>query len=85
MLFCLHLESNEYPIVVGGSGTLFFFRPVGVSLERIRGVFGKQKKLQPILCGVEGEPTSSGQVSVFTGTVTGHIYVWQNHKVGNYV
>ena len=82
MLWTAYVDVNEFPIVVGGTGTIFFFRPSGMTAERIRGVFGKRKKLQPILCGVEGEPAGT-QSSILTGTVTGHIYVWTNHRISS--
>ena len=83
MLWALYIDSNEYPIVIGGSGIVYFFRPSGKSLERVRGVFGKRKKLQPVLCGVEGEvdESVSREKPLLTGTVTGHIYVWNEQRV----
>ena len=83
MLWSHYMDSNEFPIVVGGVGILYFFRPSGKTMERVRGVFGKRKKLQPVLCGVEGEVDSgsSKEISLLTGTVTGHIYVWSNQRV----
>ena len=81
MLFVSYVESNTFPIVVGGNKCIYFFRSQGKSLERVRGTFGKQKKIQPILCGCEGEEVSEGQRQVLTGTVTGHIYAWVDHKV----
>jgi len=85
MLWALHVQDNEFPVIVGGAGTIFFFRPSGVTMERTRGVFGKRRKLQPVLCAVQGEPVTgggtAGQSAILTGTVTGHIYVWENQKV----
>lgn len=83
MLWSLYMSSNEYPVVIGGAGMMYFFRSSGKSLERVRGVFGKRKKLQPILCGVEGEVDEavSSERSLLTGTVTGHIYVWNAQRV----
>lgn len=81
MLFVRYVESNTYPIVVGGSKTIYFFRKLGTTLERVKGTFGKQKKIQPILCGVGGEECGQGESQVYTGTVSGHIYVWEHCKV----
>jgi len=85
MLFCKYFESNNYPIVVGGQGQVIFFRPQGRTLERVRGVFGKQKKIQPMMCCVQGEPIESadgaGQSAVITGAASGHMYVWHGSKV----
>eukprot|EP00606_Chrysophyceae_sp_TOSAG23-5_P001243 GSChrysophyteH2.ASY1.ANO1.529.1 assembled CDS len=85
MLFCKYIEGNNYPVVVGGCGTIMFFRNQGRTLERVRGVFGKQKKIQAMLCCVEGEPIESaegaGQCSVFTGAASGHMYIWVAQKV----
>lgn len=85
MLFAMYVEGNDYPIVIGGNKTIYFFRTQGKTLERVKGTFGKQKKIQPILCGITGEPSSSsdgvGQTGVITGTVSGHMYVWESQKV----
>jgi hypothetical protein len=36
MLWCLHSASSAFPIVVGGTGGVFFFREVRGSLEKVR-------------------------------------------------
>lgn len=61
MLWCLSLEntSNEYPYVVGGNRCIYFFRAGGKSIERCRGVVGKKRKLQPILCAAKGHPIAT--------------------------
>jgi WD40 repeat protein len=83
MFWVMLIESNEYPVVVGGKGCMYFFRQSGKSAERCKGTFGKRKKLQPLLCGVEGAATENGfgQTTVLTGTVTGHLYLWLDRKV----
>jgi microtubule-associated protein-like 6 len=81
MFWCMHVgEQNDYPIIVGGKGTIFFFRTSGKTLERIRGVFGKSRKLQPILCAVATN-NPAGERTILTGTVTGHIYSWVKQRV----
>lgn len=59
-----------------------------VSPHRIPGVFGKRQKIQAMLCGCvvnsqlppkEGEESDAGTGSskfALTGTVTGHMFVW---------
>ena len=80
MLWCLSLEnsSNEFPFVVGGNRCIYFFRAGGKSIERCRGVVGKKRKLQPIMCAVKGHPiatmvaagSASGASSTGTGTAS---------------
>lgn len=52
MLWCLHIDENEFPIVVGGAGAIFFFRIVRSVNEKLKGVFGKRVKIQPVVCAV---------------------------------
>lgn len=52
MLWCTYIEGNEFPIVVGGAGAVFFFRIVRSVNEKLKGVFGKRVKIQPIVCVV---------------------------------
>ena len=84
MFWVLYAGGNEYPIVVGGNRCLFFFRVSGTSMERAKGVFGRRRKLQAVLCGtVSTEKTNSGLGStpILTGTVTGHVYRWVENRV----
>lgn len=87
MFWSVFIEGNEYPVAVGGKGTIFFFRRSGTTAERVRGVFGKRRKLQPILCAVEGAASNNGvgERALLTGTVTGHIYVWLHRRVSSTV
>ena len=82
MLWGLFSQCNDYPAVVGGKGCVYFFKCNGKTLERKRGVFGKRRKMQPVLCGVEGK-ASGGELErpILTGTVTGHIYMWKKERV----
>lgn len=61
MLWCLYSSSNtSFPIVVGGAaGNVFFFRVVRGSAERVKGVYGKRHKIQPMLCAIDGVVTGS--------------------------
>jgi len=52
MLWCTYLEGNDFPIVVGGAGSIYFFRIVRSINEKVKGVFGKRVKIQPIVCAV---------------------------------
>jgi WD40 repeat protein len=87
MFWVLYADGNEYPIVVGGNRCMFFFRVSGKSMERSRGVFGRRRKLQPLLCGVVAAETSggSGSKAILTGTVTGQIYQWLGRKVNSVI
>lgn len=86
-------DEMEYPIVAGGKRCLFFLKPVGKVLEKKKGTFGRRRKLQAMLCSLlvtVETPTSSAESEVqhselthmlLTGTVTGHVYAWKNHRV----
>lgn len=82
MFWSLYSDRNDYPGVVGGKGCVYFFKCNGKTMERKKGIFGKRRKMQPVLCGVEGKP-AGGELErpILTGTVTGHIYQWKNAKV----
>jgi WD40 repeat protein len=83
LYWILFADEEEFPITIGGAGTMLFFRVTGRTLERKKGIFGKKKKLQPVLCGVLGDADSNSlaKTSIVTGTVTGHMYVWVNQRV----
>ena len=54
MFWILHSdESSEFPIITGGNRCLYYFKPVGKTLEKVKGTFGRKRKLQSILCSVE--------------------------------
>lgn len=61
MLWCLHSSSSTaFPIVVGGAaGNVYFFRVVRGATERVKGVYGKRHKIQPMLCAIDGVVTGS--------------------------
>ena len=82
MFWSIYSENNNYPVVVGGNECVYFFKCNGKTLERKKGIFGKRRKVQPVLCGVEGKATGGElERSIVTGTLTGHIYLWKNEKV----
>ena len=87
MIWTLYAENNEYPIVVGGNRRIYFLRTTGKSMERIRGTFGRRRKLQPILCGVVAISTKNGHGdnSILTGTTSGHIYVWVGRSISSVI
>jgi hypothetical protein len=86
-LWTTFIQSNEYPIVVGGDKYLSFFKLQGKGLERTKGVFGKRTKVQPILCGATGPASQggTGEQPLYTGTVSGHVYVWMKQRVNTVV
>lgn len=61
MLWCLYSSSStQFPIVVGGAaGNVFFFRVVRGAAERVKGVYGKRHKIQPMLCAIDGTVTGT--------------------------
>jgi WD40 repeat protein len=65
MLWCLHsTSSTTFPIVVGGAaGNVYFFRVVRGAAERVKGVYGKRHKIQPMLCAIDGVITGTAVVS----------------------
>ena len=86
MFWVLHVDENRFPVVVGGQGSIMFFRSTGESAERTQGTFGKKKRIQPIMCGVVGwsmkDPDNGNmQSTIVTGTVCGDIIVWFNHRI----
>jgi WD40 repeat protein len=83
MLWCLFVEGNAFPVVCGGSGTMYFVRGAGLNAEKHRAEFGKKRRIQNILCAEIGDPESNGigEQTIVTGTVSGHLYVWNTRKV----
>lgn len=96
MYWVLHVEdSSQFPIIAGGNRCIYFFKKVGKSLQRSKGTFGRRRKLQSILCGVEvmfsdantggvienDDVTGAQSPVLLTGTVTGHVYVWKNQRI----
>lgn len=65
MLWCLYSSSNTtFPIVVGGaSGHVYFFRVVRGEAERVKGVYGKRHKIQPMLCAIDGVISGASAVA----------------------
>ena len=51
--------------------------------EKIKGVYGKRIKIQPIMCAIEGDTSTGGteEKSIVCGTVSGHLYIFSKHKV----
>jgi WD40 repeat protein len=87
MFWVLYADGNDYPIIVGGNRCLFFLRVGGKGMERSRGVFGRRRKLQPILCGIVADETNAGggTRAILTGTVTGHVYQWVGKSVNTVI
>eukprot|EP01038_Epipyxis_sp_PR26KG_P009724 gene9724-13087_t len=86
MMWILHVDHNEYPVVVGGVNSISFFKIIRGCTERIRGEFGKQYKMQPLLCAVEGEPSNNGPQTercILTGTLNGYVYIYLQQKLVN--
>jgi len=86
MLWVLYVDSNPFPVVVGGSYGVVFFRQAGKGAERTKGTFGKKRRIQPVTCAAVGQvmpDTANGglQTSIVTGTITGDLLLWFNQKV----
>lgn len=69
MLWCLYSSSSTtFPIVVGGaSGHVYFFRVVRGEAEKVKGVYGKRHKIQPMLCAIDGVVSGTTAVSATSG------------------
>lgn len=84
MLWISYLESNSFPIVVGGHHCMYFFRSAGKGMERVKGVFGRKQKIQTIMCAVQGKDVlidGDTEATIVTGTVTGHLYSWFKNRI----
>ena len=83
MLWIKMVETNEFSVVVGGMKAMIFMRPSGRTMEKTKGMFGRRRKLQPVMCVVEGEklPECGMERKLYSGTVTGHIYIWYKMKI----
>lgn len=46
-------ENSEYPVIAGGNRCIYYFKSVGKTLEKVKGTFGRKRKIQSILCSVE--------------------------------
>ena len=66
----VHFGSSQQ-IVTGGAKHIRFWKLTGQLLQPTPGLFGRKGKSQPLLCAC-----SLGS-RIVTGTVTGHLYVWE--------
>jgi WD40 repeat protein len=55
MFWIFHSDesSGEFPIIAGGDRCIYYFKTVGKTLEKVKGTFGRKRKIQSILCAVE--------------------------------
>ena len=75
-LFSTCMEAGDYDFVSGGVNHVVFWNLSGRSIGCIQGLFGRKAKCQPVLCGA-----SHGRRLV-TGSVSGHLYLWEENRVG---
>ena len=78
-LFTTYMEAGDYTLVSGGANHVLFWTFSGRSISYVQGLFGRKAKNQPILCGA-----SHGR-RLITGTVSGHLYIWEENRVGRAV
>jgi len=71
VLMALFCGGEGFPLFLGADKSVEFLELNGPTLIRRRGVFGRRKKIQPMLCGVD-----LNEATVVCGTVTGHLYEW---------
>lgn len=67
--------SSAYDIVSGGVDHVMFWKIDAPGLIGVRGIFGNKATLQPIPCGAVVNQRA------VTGTVTGHLYLWDSRSV----
>jgi WD40 repeat protein/Ca2+-binding EF-hand superfamily protein len=75
-LFTSFIPHGDFLLVSGGTNQILFWTISGKCLESTSGIFGRKAKDQPLLCGA-----THGR-KVVTGTVSGHLYVWEGTHVG---
>lgn len=82
LMWALHVDDNSFPICVGGAAGMFFFRCNSAGTQKVAGVFGKDRIIQPLLCAVAGcsDPNQVESV-ILSGTMSGHIYEWKDQEV----
>ena len=69
------LRNGHFDIVTGGMRHIKFWNVCGRNLKPTSGVFGRLAKLQPLTCAENIDH------QLVTGTVTGHLYVWEGRTV----
>ena len=62
---------EAFPLMICGVKCVEFLEPNGATLVRRQGIFGKRKKIQPMLCC-----EYLNDDTMVCGTVTGHIFSW---------
>ena len=73
------VRNGEYDLVTGGMRHIKFWNVSGRNLKPTSGVFGRLAKLQPLTCAANIDH------QLVTGTVTGHLYVWEGRTVARVV
>jgi microtubule-associated protein-like 6 len=72
---------SNYKIVTGGINHIKFWTLNGRNVKGQRGLFGDMGKVQPQLCCASASQAVQGRAAVVSGTVGGHIYVWDGRKL----
>ena len=72
---CFIAGGGEFELITGGVHTVTFWKTMGSGiLEATRGYFGRRGKVQPLTCAC------SIRQLIVTGTVSGHLYTWDQEK-----
>jgi microtubule-associated protein-like 6 len=74
-LFATFTEEGEFQIVTGGVKHIKFWKLGSRGVQSKKGLFGKHGKSQPL------PSVATLGSKVVTGTVTGHLYVWEGRSL----
>jgi WD40 repeat protein/Ca2+-binding EF-hand superfamily protein len=72
---------SKYKIVTGGVQHIKFWTLENRTIKGDRGVFGQMGKVQPMLCAATAALAVQGRGGVVSGSVSGHMYVWDGRNL----
>eukprot|EP00948_MAST-09A_sp_MAST-9A-sp1_P002160 g2160.t1 len=75
VLFAKFTSAGEFQCVTGGINHVMFWQLHGKRIDVKQGIFGRKGKKQPILSAA-----TVGK-KIVTGTVSGHLYVWEGYEI----
>jgi microtubule-associated protein-like 6 len=87
ILSILFSGNSDFPLFVSKKRSSCFIDQEGRSLNVEDSFYGKNRKIQPLICSCTVRSGSSEGPSILTGTSSGHIYVWDSSmkKIENVV
>lgn len=69
------VSNGSVDFITGGVRHIKFWTVEGRNAKPLPGFFGKMGKKQPLTCAADVD------LALVTGTVTGHLYVWNNRTI----